>query len=432
MIRILKKLVMGYLKIKQQAYLHLTISVFFLLTVSFQIQAQVNKIDGFTEYQGQVFNFDSSAPISDVHLFLNQTSITGITNKDGEFSFKVPDSIQHAVISFSKVGYETKNVQLDFLNPDFTKITLTAISNSEELDEVSVYAASDARAVVEKALKNRYIPKGKQVAFYREKIDRGRRNVMLGEAVLQINADKNAGGEKGQIALYKSRKSTDYKRLDTLAVKLKGGPYSAWHMNVSAYPQYLFYENTTDDFSFEFDTPENHQDQFIYVINFEQNDKNIPWFFGKIYIDPVTNSFVKIQYSLNVDNRNMARRMLVVKKPKRVKVTPLEAEYQAEYVEQDGKWYYLYGSFHLKIRVNWKGKLFNSRYDINTEMAVTDRGNHDFFPLQELKVLKPSVVMADDISGFADTEFWGIHNIIQPDQSIKDAMDKIYKKIKTK
>lgn len=430
MIGILKKSVMGYFSIKQLPLLHWIVGIFLLAAIPFQAQAQVT--DGFTDYKGQVVDSDSESPMADVHIFLNQTSLTGITNKDGAFSFKVPDSLQKAVIGFAKVGYKTKNVQLDFLNPDFTKITLTAVSDSERLDEVALYAASDARAVVEKALKNRYVPKGKQVAFYREKIDRGRRNVMLGEAVLQIDADKRAGGEKGQIALYKSRKSTDYKRLDTLAVKLKGGPYSAWYMNVSAFPHYLFYENTTDDFSFEFGTPESHNDRFIYVIDFEQIDKSIPWFYGKIYIDPKTNSFVKMAYNLNVDNRNMARKILVVKKPKRAKVTPLEAAYQAEYVEQDGKWYYLYGSFHIRLRVNWKGKLFNSRYNINTEMAVTDKGNHDFFPAGELKTLKPSVVMADDISGFGDPEFWGANNIIEPDQSIKEAMDKIEQKIKTK
>jgi hypothetical protein len=44
--------------------------------------------------------------------------------------------------------------------------------------------------------------------------------------------------------------------------------------------------------------------------------------------------------------------------------------------------------------------------------------------------LKPSVVMMDEVSGFADPDFWGVYNVIEPEKSIDQAIRKIQKKLK--
>ena len=45
--------------------------------------------------------------------------------------------------------------------------------------------------------------------------------------------------------------------------------------------------------------------------------------------------------------------------------------------------------------------------------------------------LSQTVVMADDVSGFTDLGFWGENNIIEPDKSIENAIEKIQRQIKT-
>ena len=39
---------------------------------------------------------------------------------------------------------------------------------------------------------------------------------------------------------------------------------------------------------------------------------------------------------------------------------------------KNGKWYYGYSKIQLTFKVNWKRKLFNSVYTLNSEMAITD------------------------------------------------------------
>lgn len=384
-----------------------------------------NDLD-FQEFKGQVVDFNSKKPLSEVQISVENSGISTMSNKNGTFSLKIPQDLFESVIHFSRLDYESKSVQLSFFD-DYTEITLQPIYN---LEEVELYEALNARKLVEEALsKQTHSPK-KLSGFYRERIDRGRRNVMLGEAVLQIDMDKSVKGKSGRVSIYKSRKSTDYNRLDTLAVKLKGGAYSTLYLDMDRYPDFLFYKGETDNFDFSFEESTTINGRYVHVVYFEEVDRDLPWYYGHLFIDGKTNSLVRTTFSLNVENRKAAERFLVVHKPKRTKVTPLETFYQADYIMKDGEWHFNYGHFYILLRINWKGKLFNARYAINTELAITDRAEEEFFLKSEMKRLKPDAVLSDDISGFEDVDFWGANNVLHPDKSLEEVIEKIQGNLK--
>jgi hypothetical protein len=62
-------------------------------------------------------------------------------------------------------------------------------------------------------------------------------------------------------------------------------------------------------------------------------------------------------------------------------------------------------------------------------MAVTDWEKTNDKPLKLSERMKPSVVLTDEISGFADREFWGEYNVIEPEKPIESAIKKIQKKL---
>lgn len=385
----------------------------------------------YVELKGQVTDVKSGKPIPEVHLSVENTNVSGLANSEGVFTLKVPSELTNAVVRFFKINYEPKTVPIAVFDSDFSEISLVPTTlKVEELEEVELYRTADPRVIVKKVIEKPVPTSEKLIAFYREKIDRGRRNVLLGEAVVQIDLNKKTHGRKGEISIYKSRKRTDYNRLDTLAVKFRGGPYSMLYLDLTTFPESMFHDSKLDGFSFNFEEPTTINNRYIYGIHFEQIDKSQPWYYGKMYIDAKSNSLVKVDFNLNVDDRKAAARMLVVKKPKRAKIIPLAVTYQAEYIEKDGQWYFNYGQFNMDLRVNWKGKLFNSRFAINTEMAITDRNKKSFFLEENLTKIKPTVVMADDITGFEDSEFWGANNIIHPDKNLQDVINVIQDKIK--
>jgi hypothetical protein len=62
-------------------------------------------------------------------------------------------------------------------------------------------------------------------------------------------------------------------------------------------------------------------------------------------------------------------------------------------------------------------------------MAVTDwkKGFND--PKKSTEKLRQNVIMIDKVSNFADSEFWGEFNIIEPEKSIETAIKKIQKRM---
>ncbi len=392
-----------------------------------------NTDQDFAEYRGTVVDARNSHGIPSAQLSITNTNISTITNSEGEFLIKIPKGTQPAVVKVSYVGYESKKISLEYFSKNNTKIELEA--SVEELSEVNIYDAENPRKLVRKMLLNKgenYIDYDSNMrAFYRESIKKGRKNVSLSEAVIKIHKKAYTASGKDAVELVKARKTADYDKLDTLALKLRGGPYNALFIDMIKYPDFLFYEYDLENYEFEFEEPAQIDNRYLYVVRFEDKNKEMPWYYGKLYIDAETQTLIRAQFSLNVDNRRVATRMFVNKKPGNIKVYPLEVNYEIDYQQQNGKWLYGYGSAQLEFLVNWKRKLFNSRYHVHSEMAVTgwEEKITDENPQQSDAYIKTNVVMTDNISGFSDPDFWGSSNIIEPDKSIEEAIEKIRERL---
>lgn len=414
-------------------FLSVVFFVFFGLNVfaNTLFQAQ-DKTQDFTEFKGSVIDSKSKIRLAFATLNVDDTNISTVTNSEGEFLLKVPNSLKSQNISISFLGYQTKTVPLNNLNGGDIQILLE--ESVMQLSEVKINAPKDARNLVKTALDKKgehYINEETvMTAFYRETIKKRRRDASLSEAIVEIYREPYSSSKIDKIKLIKARKSTDYNRLDTLAVKLQGGPFSALYADMIKYPQYVFTDNNLSNYDFSFDKPTEINDRSVFVVKFKQRqDFGEPLYYGKLYIDAETFSLISAIYNLNVENREMASKMFVKKKPNNVTVYPTEAAYRVDYRIKDGKWFYGYSNLQLTIKVIWKGRLFNSVYTLNSEMAITDweRSLDEGFTKKE--TLRPSMILSDEASGFSDPKFWGEYNIIEPEKSIESAIDKINKQL---
>ncbi|MCG9972496.1 carboxypeptidase-like regulatory domain-containing protein [Christiangramia crocea] len=408
----------------------LIFSMLFIAAESFAFQPADIK---YVEYKGEVVNARNGRPISSAYLALNNSNISTITNSDGEFSLKVPEDLIEATVTISVLGFQSKTLPLTYFKGQGTRIELE--ETVEELTEVNLYKATNPRLLVEEMLakkdENYLSDQSLMTSFYRETIKKGWSNVSLSEAVVKIFKSPYNSPRKDLVSIYKARKSTDYDKLDTVAVKLKGGPFNTLYLDMMKYTEYVLRPEMVDSYEFTFDDPTKINDRFTYVVDFKELDESDPWYYGKLFIDAETSTLVKADYSLNVDDRNAAAKMFVKKKPGGAKVYPVELNYQVDYAQDDGKWHYAYGKAQMDYVVNWKRKIFNSRYKINSEMVVTDWQEYVSEDWKKsVDLINPNIVMVDDVSGFYDAEFWGSNNIIEPEKSIQNAIDKIKRKMK--
>lgn len=385
-------------------------------------------------YRGEVMDADTKKPLTFASLSLDNTNISTVTNTEGQFSLKIPDDISAGQLTVSFLGYRSVKLNLSDLKPEGNQVFLSVLVT--ELSEVNILIPKDAETLVRDVFNQRgqnyFTDPTVMTAFYRETIRKRRRNVSLAEAVVNIYKSPYNVNRKDAVELYKSRKSTDYTRLDTMVLKLQGGPYNTLFVDIMKYPEYIFAPDFIEDYDFSFDRSTRINDRLVYVVNFVQKPEIMePLYQGKLYIDASRRVLTSAVYSLNITDKEMASKLFVRKKPATADVWPEGVAYRVDYLEKDGKWYYGYSNVQLEFKVDWKNKLFNSVFTLSGEMAVTDwEKNTDNVSLNRGQRIRSNIILSDEASGFSDPDFWGEFNIIEPDKSIESAIRKIQRQLR--
>jgi hypothetical protein len=390
--------------------------------------------NSFNQYQGRIIDSETNNPLVFATLSIDNTNISTVSNTEGYFSLKVPKDISEGQVSVSFLGYKTRTIPLSQLKENKNEIALEV--SFTELSEVSLAVPKDAKELVKETLlrkgDNYFDDPTLMTAFYRETIKKRRKNVSLSEAVVNIYKSPYNSDRRDALQLYKARKSTDYDKLDTLAIKLQGGPFNTLFVDMIKYPQYIFTEETFDDYNFSFENSTKVNDKLIFVINFKQKETIMdPLYQGKLYIDADKKILTSAIYSLNITDREKAAKMFVRKKPAHANVWPTDIAYRVDYREKNGKWYYGYSNVLLEFKINWDDRLFNSVYSMTCEMAITDWEKNTSGESPKFKDrIKSSIILEDEAIGFSDPDFWGEYNIIEPEKSIESAIKKIQRQLR--
>ncbi|WP_420601067.1 carboxypeptidase-like regulatory domain-containing protein [Flagellimonas sp.] len=402
------------------------------ITQTFAFQQQ--QTENYTQYKGEVVDASSKKPLVFATLSLEGSNISTITNTEGKFLLKIPQGTTDGTVLVSFLGYKSKSIKLSELNPNKNKISL--LVSVTELSEVNINAPKDAAALVRETLAkkgdNYFDDPTLMTAFYRETIKKRRKNVSLSEAVVNIYKSPYSSLRKDAVELYKARKSTDYSKLDTVALKLQGGPFNALYVDIVKYPEYIFADGSITDYKFRFSRSTRINDRLIYVIKFDQYESiKAPLYKGELFIDVENKTLTSAIYTLNITDKVAASKLFVRRKPAKVDVWPTEVAYRVDYREKGGKWYYGYSNVLLKFKVDWEDKLFNSVYSMTAEMAVTDWEKNITGQLPKNRErLKKSIILSDEAVGFSDPDFWGEYNIIEPEKSIESAIKKIQRQLR--
>lgn len=280
----------GYLKPANRSFASLLLLFVFLVFSQNSYALVFQDISqSFDEYKGKVIGNDTKKALVFADISVKNSNISTITNKEGEFTLKVPKSLSNSSVLVSFLGYKTKEVALSKLKDKNNTISLDVIAT--QLSQININAPKDARSLVQSALKNlgdKYInEKTAMTAFYRETIKKGNRNASLAEAVVKVYKEPYSTLKNDAVELIKSRKNTNYSRLDTLAVKLQGGPFSALYSDIVKYQDYIFNEELFEYYTFSFDNSTELNDRPVYVVNFKQLPNIVtPLYEGKFILMP--------------------------------------------------------------------------------------------------------------------------------------------------
>jgi len=385
--------------------------------------------------KGKVVDAETGLPLVFASVSVSEANVAIVTNIDGEFTLKIGESLLLKNLEFSFIGYKNKVVPISSLRDKGYKNVISMESAPIPIKEIIVKPI-DPYDIVTRAItrvgRNYTDEANLMTAFYRETIRKNRTYVSIGEAVVEILKAPYANDVRFDNArIYKGRKSADVEKMDTVLFKLQGGPVSTLDLDIAKNNEAVLTLDAMKYYNYSLTSVIEIDNRPHYVIDFIQKPSvDIPLFIGSLYIEMDSYAITEAEFGFNLEDKEAAQSIFIRKKPLGMEVTPEIATYRVKYREQDGKWYFTYSRAEVKFKVDWKKRLFNTYYTTMAEIAVTDRTTEEVIKFAGKERLKFTDVFSEKVDAFADPDFWGEYNVIEPDQSIESAIRKLSKKLK--
>lgn len=383
------------------------------------VNAQVK----FIEISGVVLDEESKKPIQACNVFIRNRDIGTVANSNGEFSIKIPYDLMDRNLVFSNIGYESFESSILSLKEKDNEIRLKpTIIIMEEL--VVREANNILRTALARIPENYPINPELLTTFYREVIKKNNGYVDISQGVLEVFKLPIQKQGRDQIKINKGFRSKDYKAQDTLVFKLMGGPYTMLLLDIVKNPGHLLARDILEYYDYELSDILTLDGKRHFEISFKPKDRLL-LYSGKIYIEEKTLAISEIKFGYADDVVKEAGKTLIKDKPRLAKLTPIQVSYEVKYREFKGRWYLYYAKNELKIKCNWRKKLFNSTFHSVSEMVITDRYLMGVQPFEKNEIAKSQLVFSEEAAKYYDGSFWENYTIIKPEDDIRNALEKI-------
>lgn len=422
------------MKTHNKQLLELTLSVILwlgVIPVWSQDGAPFAEENNYITVSGVVKDKQNRKTLEYVNVSISGSSVGTVTNADGEFSLKIEDAGEVPALEISHIGYRNNKIHLDKAHLSDLKIYLTPHANM--LNEIVVYA-NNPRFIVEEALRKvpaNYSDKNNLLTgFYRETVQKGRRYINISEALIDVFKtpynDRTVNRDRTEVL--KGRRLLSQKLSDTLGVKLAGGPTLSIYLDVVKNEDALLDAETLHYYELFMEEPVQIDNRLQFVIGFRPRVV-LPYalYYGKLYIDREKLSFTRAEFNLSMDNKAKAVQAILAKKPYGLRFKPQEVSFLVTYKEVNGKTYLNYIRNNIRFKCDWKRKLFSTGYTVLSEMVVTDRDEKNAAPIPNRRAFSQNEAFYDRVDEYWNEDFWGSYNIIEPTESLENAVHKLKK-----
>lgn len=407
-----------------------------LLIVAFPsiAQEESNNEADFIIVKGKIIDDESSEPLIFASIAIENTNLATVSNSEGRFAIKVPNSLINESLSFTYIGHETLTQPLNTFKNNKSE-TIRLRSTSIKLSELSVFPDKPdiiINKVLENIAQNYPTEPSLMTAFYRETIKKRRQYTALAEAVVDIYKPSYMNARSEQVLLLKGRKGVNVSKMDTLLFKLQGGAHSMLALDIIKHPYSIISKDIQSSYLYEFEKLTLIDNEIHIILSFKQIDNSKgPLFGGNLYIHAETMAISRATFSLNTSDKQATTAMYIRKKPLGCDIYPVYANYIVNYRKQGDTWHYSYARGEVAFKINWKKRLFGTTYTTSSELAVTNRRSTENRPFKGQEKLNRRTIMNESVSGFYDKAFWGEYNVIEPEKDINTAIKKISKSIES-
>ena len=419
------------MKTKHFLSAYLLIAAFLLCNATANAQNGNSNGDEHIIITGVVKDRVSKKALEYVNVSAVGTNVGTITNEDGEFTLKISKTLKVSDIQLSRIGYYNSLIALKSNGVD--EKTFFMAPESFVLNEVQIFSWNNPRdlvkAAIEKVSENYPMQANMLTGFYRETVQKRRRYINISEAVIEIYKDAyNRPVNRDQVKVLKGRKLLSPRLADTLTVKFLGGPNIPVYLDIIKNPDVLLDPEALQLYSFRMGESTSIDDRLHYTVHFEpQAIVEYPLYSGTMYIERSTLALTRAEFRIDMSNKQKVTSAILKEKPVGLRFTPEEVTYVVTYKQQGGKTYLNYMRNEIKFKCDWKRRLFATNYEVVGETIITDRAEQNVtrIPGKETFTLRQS--LSHEVSLYQDDDFWSNYNIIEPTESLENAVNRLKK-----
>ncbi len=376
---------------------------------------------------GKITDTESSEPLPYATIGISHRGRGTVTNYNGDFILKISEECLEDTLSVSYVGYVNRRIPVRSLPGNY--MTISMDRDFIPIPEI-IIRAQDPMFIIRKTISSIASNYGTTPAlltgFYREGVYRKKEPQVYSEAVVQIFKSPYARSlQNDQIKVLRSRKMENLEAKDTLAVRLKAGLSATLSLDGM---RHLFDFLDPESFSsYEYHLRDivTIDGQPAFVISFKQREwVKEPLMQGNIYINVDNYSVVLAEFEVNPLYIDQTTESLISRLPRQYSMKPEYVRYRAHYRNVDGRYYLSHVRGDLGFLAKGRKKLFNSRFNIFFELAITNYTTENVARFDHEDLAPAYAIFSLTIDGY-DADFWHDFDFLKPEEDILQALEKL-------
>lgn len=375
-------------------------------------------------FRGKVIDRDEKVALPYSSIFILRKNIGTVTNNDGEFELKIPESMSLDTIIVSCLGYRQHLQSIAEITDKNYTISLDQTSVLLKEIKVTVINPQD---IISKIIAKIPLNYSRDVeimtSFYREVLKQDRQYIDVAEALIEIRkASYDNSYAQDKTRVIKGRKGLNVEPFHFVDFKIQGGPYYITRLDVVKTLDSFLDPEFRDYYKFSLKEIIEVENRDTYVIQFKPKEKvDYPCYQGKLYVDMSSFALVQAEFSLSRSGLKFANESLIKKKPKSFYVRPVSVNYRVSYRRANNKWHLSTAQANINFRVRSIKDKVNSIFRSESDLLVTDFRPNEGTQFKKEELFNSRDIFTEVVADY-DDGFWGDYNIIKPSEELRKSL----------
>lgn len=379
-------------------------------------------------FKGRVIDREEKDVLPYTNISILTKNIGTISNIDGDFELKIPESMQLDTVAFSCLGYLQYRLPIaDIINMSYIIRLQPKTIQLKEIKVAGINAPDIITRILSKINLNYSRDPEIMTSFYREVLKQDDKYIDVAEAVLEIRkAAYDNSFAQDKVKYVKGRKNLNIKTFKFVDFKIQGGPYYITKVDVVKTLDSFLDPEFREFYKYSLDEIVEFDDRETYVVEFKPREKiDYPCYQGKLYVDMSTFALVQAEFSLSRAGLKFAHESLIKKKPKDFYVRPIDVNYKVSYRRANNKWHLSSAQASIDFRVKSKQEKINSVFHSVSDLVITDFQPDNGTHFRHDELFSPKDIFTEKISN-NDADFWDNYNTIKPSEDLLKALQTYY------